>query len=541
MDKTEKRVGGHSPGGDREEKKHCWGSARKTRETKKRTPRKKRNKILFRKMQIERREPDTAVYQVNRSGHDHCDVNDGTLLDMTPLTVEGNKLITLYDKDLTEGINLLIVVSQLWGSQCIRLKVTVKSDNCGENADCSNKGICFSNASMEGFECQCCQGYIGPHCEEKDACYPSPCKSNSICVDLSQGHDGETFQCLCPYGEGRNVNVGYKGKTCEERTDPCESSPCENGGKCSTNQTEFHCECPTGYAGERCQHPSELCSEGPCKNGICVPQPESGYKCFCRPGFAGENCEYEFNECESSPCLNGGTCIDQIGGYQCLCGRGYNGKRCHIKVDLCDPEPCPEGRICEDRGNNYSCECPKGYSGPQCNEPLKAVCSSNPCKHGGTCWSSVNSFYCACRPGYSGKTCSQQVPVEEAEMNDKPEGEEFDGQNVALSLRLDKLHNAYIAVGTLACALFIVTLTVAICHCRVHETYKKCFLNSTPLLPCKIRKLDILPKHSRTVKPLLGYPKDQTPMPARSFPTLDTTDVYYTLDFSDNQNAPLIQ
>ena len=40
------------------------------------------------------------------------------------------------------------VVSQLWGTQCIRLKVTVKSDNCGENADCSNKGVCFSNVSM---------------------------------------------------------------------------------------------------------------------------------------------------------------------------------------------------------------------------------------------------------------------------------------------------------------------------------------------------------------------------------------------------------
>ncbi|EEB20488.1 conserved hypothetical protein [Pediculus humanus corporis] len=146
-----------------------------------------------------RKEPETTIYQVNRSGHEHCDVTDGTLLDITPLIVDDNKLITLYDKDLTEGINFLIVVSQLWGTQCIRLKVTVKSDNCGENADCSNKGVCFSNVSMEGFECQCCQGYIGPHCEEKDACYPSPCKSNSICVDLSQGHDGETFQCLCPY------------------------------------------------------------------------------------------------------------------------------------------------------------------------------------------------------------------------------------------------------------------------------------------------------------------------------------------------------
>lgn len=40
------------------------------------------------------------------------------------------------------------MVSELWGSQCVRLKVTVKSDNCGENAECSGKGVCFSNSAM---------------------------------------------------------------------------------------------------------------------------------------------------------------------------------------------------------------------------------------------------------------------------------------------------------------------------------------------------------------------------------------------------------
>lgn len=54
---------------------------------------------------------------------------------------------------------------------------------------------------QEGYECQCCSGFVGPHCEEQDACYPSPCKNNGICVDISQGHEGSTFQCLCPYGE----------------------------------------------------------------------------------------------------------------------------------------------------------------------------------------------------------------------------------------------------------------------------------------------------------------------------------------------------
>jgi len=29
-------------------------------------------------------------------------------LDITPLVVDGRKLVTLYDKDLTEGVNLLI-------------------------------------------------------------------------------------------------------------------------------------------------------------------------------------------------------------------------------------------------------------------------------------------------------------------------------------------------------------------------------------------------------------------------------------------------
>ncbi|XP_031619262.1 myb-like protein I [Contarinia nasturtii] len=141
----------------------------------------------------------TAVYQVTRPGHEHCDATEGILLDITPLIVDGKKLVTLYDKDLTEGVNLLIVVSELWGPQCVRLKVTVKSDNCGENAQCNGKGICFSNASMEGYECQCCSGFAGSHCEEIDACFPSPCTNNGICVDLSQGHDGNSYQCLCPY------------------------------------------------------------------------------------------------------------------------------------------------------------------------------------------------------------------------------------------------------------------------------------------------------------------------------------------------------
>lgn len=51
---------------------------------------------------------NAAVYQVTRLGHENCDITEGELLDITPLIVDGKKLVTLYDKDLTEGINLLI-------------------------------------------------------------------------------------------------------------------------------------------------------------------------------------------------------------------------------------------------------------------------------------------------------------------------------------------------------------------------------------------------------------------------------------------------
>ena len=40
------------------------------------------------------------------------------------------------------------VVSAKWGAECVRLRVVVKSDNCGEGQDCSGKGVCFSNISM---------------------------------------------------------------------------------------------------------------------------------------------------------------------------------------------------------------------------------------------------------------------------------------------------------------------------------------------------------------------------------------------------------
>ncbi|KAM8715679.1 hypothetical protein ACLKA7_002689 [Drosophila subpalustris] len=422
------------------------------------------------------------VYQVTRSGHEHCDVTEGVLLDITPLVVDGRKLVTLYDKDLTEGVNLLIVVSELWDTQCVRLKVTTKTDNCGENAECSGKGVCYSNPSMEEYECQCCSGFAGPHCEEIDACNPSPCTNNGICVDLSQGHDGNSYQCLCPYG--------YAGKNCQYESEPCNPAECMNGGSCVGNSTHFHCDCTAGFAGPLCQHSLNECESSPCLHGICVDQ-EDGFRCFCQPGFAGELCNFEYNECESNPCQNAGECIDHIGSYECRCTKGYVGNRCQIKVDFCANKPCPEGHRCIDHGNDFSCECPGGRNGPDCNQMPRTQCNENPCTHGGTCWSSGESFYCACRPGYTGTMCEDEFVVETVvsssefivdDVNARNFNDKTFGSSVVLKSPIE-LHNAYFAAGVLAAAIFIVAVVVTICHCKVNQTYRKFSTRPTSFIP----------------------------------------------------------
>lgn len=63
------------------------------------------------------------VYQVTRLGHENCDVTEGELLDISALKVDDKKLVTLYDKDLTDGLNLLISESQSLNFLSIRFHI----------------------------------------------------------------------------------------------------------------------------------------------------------------------------------------------------------------------------------------------------------------------------------------------------------------------------------------------------------------------------------------------------------------------------------
>jgi len=46
-------------------------------------------------------------------------------------------------------------------------------------------------------------------------------------------------------------------------------------------------------------------------------------------------------------------------------------------------------------------------------------------------------------------------------------------------------------------SLCLNVLQVAACHCRVHETYKRCFPSAAPLLPCKVTHLEEIVKPCR--------------------------------------------
>jgi hypothetical protein len=124
--------------------------------------------------------------------------------------------------------------------------------------------------------------------------------------------------------------------------DPCQPTPCQNGGGCDLGSPGYICECRAGYMGVHCDTDIDECSSAPCLNrGTCTDGAVS-YSCTCSDGYAGDNCGYDVDECSSAPCLNRGTCTDGADSYSCTCSDGYAGDNCAEHNDPCATVDCDQ-------------------------------------------------------------------------------------------------------------------------------------------------------------------------------------------------------
>ncbi|KAI8778862.1 protein crumbs, partial [Biomphalaria glabrata] len=285
---------------------------------------------------------------------------------------------------------------------------------------CSNGGTCMSKDNV--FVCICPASYTGDFCTSAlDICEPSPCQNGGSCIAVNQ----TMHECVCL--------VNYSGPNCETLVSDCLKSPCQNGGTCVDvmassnsssmsflNTTEskkdmFVCVCHSNSTGTLCENVVEACSSSPCLNGgNCSSFSSKDYHCDCAVGWEGPTCSENINEClfTSPVCQNNGTCTDQAPGFICKCGSEWTGDQCDEDVVDCQPDTCQNGGTCIEGSGNYTCVCTLGYKGVNCTEE-QSQCEPNPCFNDGTCadntQTSNTNFICSCLPGYTGQLCDGNI------------------------------------------------------------------------------------------------------------------------------------
>ncbi|NOK08533.1 FG-GAP-like repeat-containing protein [Corallococcus exercitus] len=111
------------------------------------------------------------------------------------------------------------------------------TDNCNENATCTN--------TVGSFTCACNAGYEGDGvtCTDINECAAGTdnCNENATCTNTVG-----SFTCAC--------NAGYEGDgvTCTNINE-CAANPCLNGGTCIDGVGSYTCNCAPTYEGANCQ------------------------------------------------------------------------------------------------------------------------------------------------------------------------------------------------------------------------------------------------------------------------------------------------
>ena len=163
-----------------------------------------------------------------------------------------------------------------------------------------------------------------------------PCTTCSI--GFYQPDYGKTYCHECPQNQitaargSTSLNDCYKFVTIQ---DPCVNNPCLNGGRCTSGNESFSCECPDYYVGKNFVKRIAMIIafyyvQRKVKNLLFV------FLFLC----LGSICEKLQDPCESLPCLNEGICSTINNGSDgsllcsCNCKMGFTGRNCEVRVNF---------------------------------------------------------------------------------------------------------------------------------------------------------------------------------------------------------------